>query len=264
MTQRPASSFPDTIGTSTAGTTGHPLFQLAGQRILVTGASGGIGSAAIALCVELGAQVIAVDRMIAYTKPTIEGEGLEITSFFNCDVSDRVAVRSLGDAVGPIDALIDTAAICPYGENWLEDDWDASFRQVIDVNLYGPLNLARAFLPGMIERRQGRIVFTSSVAGWMGGHRSDAHYVASKGGLHAVVRWLAQRASRHNVLVNAVAPGMTKTPMIENEPYDPSKIPLGRIADPKEVAAALVFLCMPASSYFSGAILDVNGGVYFR
>ena len=96
------------------------------------------------------------------------------------------------------------------------------------VNVLGPIHAARAFLPGMIERRRGRIVMVGSLAGRMGGLIAGPHYVASKGGLHALVKWLARQAGPHGVLVNGIAPASVETPMMAGQPVDSSRIPLGR------------------------------------
>ena len=130
------------------------------------------------------------------------------------------------------------------------------------VNVLGPIHAARAFLPGMIERRSGRIVLVGSLAGRMGGLIAGPHYVASKGGVHALVKWLARQAGPHNVLVNGVAPASVDTPMMRDRPVDLGRIPLGRKAEPEEIAWPIAFLCSDAASYVCGIVLDVNGGVY--
>jgi NAD(P)-dependent dehydrogenase (short-subunit alcohol dehydrogenase family) len=114
----------------------------------------------------------------------------------------------------------------------------------------------------MIERRHGRIVLVGSLAGRMGGLIAGPHYVASKGGLHALVKWLARQAGPHAVLVNGIAPASVETPMMRERPVDLQRIPLGRMATAEEVAWPIAFLCSPAASYICGTILDVNGGVY--
>jgi NAD(P)-dependent dehydrogenase (short-subunit alcohol dehydrogenase family) len=130
------------------------------------------------------------------------------------------------------------------------------------VNVLGPIHAARAFLPGMIERRRGRIVLVGSVAGRMGGLIAGPHYVASKGGVHALVKWLARQAGPFNVLVNGVAPASVETPLMQGQPVDLTRIPLGRMAQAEEVAGPIAFLCSGAASYVCGVVLDVNGGVY--
>jgi NAD(P)-dependent dehydrogenase (short-subunit alcohol dehydrogenase family) len=127
------------------------------------------------------------------------------------------------------------------------------------VNVLGAIRGARACLPGMIERRHGRIVLVGSVAGRMGGVLASAHYVASKGGLHALVKWLAQRDAPHGVLVNGNAPAIIDTATTRGQPLDPSRIPLDRKGQPDEVAWPIAFLCSKAASYICGSVLDVNG-----
>ena len=114
----------------------------------------------------------------------------------------------------------------------------------------------------MIERRSGRIVMVGSLAGRMGGLIAGPHYVASKGGVHALVKWLARQAGPHGVLVNGVAPASVETPLMSEQPVDLERIPLGRKARPEEIAWPIAFLCSAASSYICGAVLDINGGVY--
>ena len=171
-------------------------------------------------------------------------------------------MERIAGEVGPIDALVLNAALCPWDEDWLAPEWDASFERVMAVNVLGPIHAARAFLPGMIERRSGRIVLVGSLAGRMGGLIAGPHYVASKGGVHALVKWLARQAAPHDVLVNGIAPASVETPMMQDQPVDLARIPLGRKARPEEIAWPIAFLCSAAASYICGAVLDVNGGVY--
>jgi NAD(P)-dependent dehydrogenase (short-subunit alcohol dehydrogenase family) len=113
-----------------------------------------------------------------------------------------------------------------------------------------------------MERRRGRIVLVGSLAGRMGGLIAGPHYVASKGAVHALVKWLARQAAPHNVLVNGVAPASVETPLMQGQPVDLARIPLGRMGQPEEVAGPIAFLCSAAASYVCGVVLDVNGGVY--
>jgi NAD(P)-dependent dehydrogenase (short-subunit alcohol dehydrogenase family) len=237
-------------------------FDLSGQRILVTGAAQGIGAATATLCAAQGAEVILVDReSSAAVARDIEAAGGSAHSF-QADVANRAAIERLADAAGPVDALVLNAALCPFGEDWQAEQWDASFERVIAVNLHGPIHAARAFLPGMIARGHGRIVLVGSLAGRMGGLIAGPHYVASKGGVHALVKWLARQAAPHGVLVNGIAPASVETPMMAGQPVELARIPLGRMAGPEEIAAPIAFLCSAAASYICGAVLDVNGGVY--
>lgn len=234
-------------------------FALTGRRVLVAGAGGGIGQATVRLCASLGAEIIAVDLR----PPTINGlpPGASVTTIA-CDVSISSDVEKLAQQTGAVDDLVDLAAVCPFGD-WTQPDWNDELLRVLAVNIGGPLNLMRAFFPAMCERGSGRVVLTGSLAGRTGGLRAAPHYAASKGGVHALVRWFAQRGITHNVLVNGIAPGTTDTQMIEGAGYDPKAYPQGRFARPDEIAGAIGFLLSPASSFVAGVILDVNGGIHF-
>jgi NAD(P)-dependent dehydrogenase (short-subunit alcohol dehydrogenase family) len=238
------------------------VFDLTGQRILVTGAAQGIGAATATLCASLGAELILVDleSSVAPLEAIRNAGGAAIT--YTADASRRADMERLAGEIGPIDALVLNAALCPWNEDWLAPQWDASFEHVMAVNVLGPIHAARAFLPGMIERRRGRIVVVGSVAGRMGGLIAGPHYVASKGGVHALVKWLARQAAPHEVLVNGIAPASVATPLMQGQPVDLARIPLGRMAGPEEIAAPIAFLCSAAASYICGVVLDVNGGVY--
>jgi NAD(P)-dependent dehydrogenase (short-subunit alcohol dehydrogenase family) len=237
-------------------------FDLGGQRILVTGAARGIGAATAEICASLGASLVLVDLSDASDvaeRIIAKGGAAEAVE---ADLSDRGKVERIAATVGRIDGLVLSAAICPFGEDWRSESWDASFERVMDVNVLGPIHVARAFLPGMIERRYGRIVMVGSLAGRMGGLIAGPHYVASKGALHALVKWLARQVAPHGVIVNGVAPASVETPMMEGQPVDTDRIPIGRRARPQEVGWPIAFLCSPAASYVCGVVLDVNGGVY--
>ena len=228
------------------------MFRLEGRQILVTGAASGIGAATARLCQDLGARCVLLDR----------DPGPADAACQRVDVADRAAVAAAVAAAGPIDGLVTAAAICPWDEDWLAAGWDASLDRVLDVNLKGVLHVVRAVLPGMIQRRRGRIVLVTSLAGRSGGLSAGPHYVASKGALHAFVRWLAQQAGPHQVTANAVAPASIATPMMRGRPVELSRIPLRRMGRPEEVAGPIAFLLSDAAAYITGVVLDVNGGVW--
>ena len=238
---------------------------LAGARVLITGAAGGIGAAAARACAALGADLVLADTApVTALVEELQGDGAAAVGQI-CDVRSRQAVAQLVASAGSVDAAVACAGICPLTRDWLDDaDWDAEFHEVMDVNVLGSLNLARELIPHMAARGGGRLVLIGSIGGRMGGTSPivQPHYVASKGGVHALVWWLAQRAAPQGVLVNGVAPGPVATAMTATTPYRTEDYPLGRIGRPEEIAWPIAFLCSPAASYFSGAILDVNGGLY--
>jgi NAD(P)-dependent dehydrogenase (short-subunit alcohol dehydrogenase family) len=237
--------------------------ELADKLIVITGARGGIGCATARLCHEAGARLILLDIATPETVASRLGALASIAVIHQVDSTDRSEVERIAREIGPVYGVVDTAALCPAGD-WLEPGWDDVLERTLAVNIKGPINVTRAFFPGMVERGEGRIVLCGSVAGWMGGILSGPDYAFTKGGIHAFVRWLSRRGAPHNVLVNGVAPGATDTGMIQGKGYNSESLPLRRFADPEEIAGAIVFLLGKGGSYMSGSILDVNGGVYFH
>lgn len=237
-------------------------FDLSGRRILITGGGAGIGAATAAVCARLGAEVLLVD--LASSRSVVEAirsDGGRATSFV-ADAASRSDMERLAAEIGATDGLVLNAAICPWDDDWLAAEWDASFNRVMEVNVLGPIHALRAFLPAMMDRRRGHIVFIGSLAGRSGGLIAGPHYVASKGAVHALVKWLARQVAPQNVIVNGVAPASIKTPMMCDRSVALDGIPLGRMGKPEEIAWPIAFLCSDAASYVCGAVIDVNGGVY--
>lgn len=238
-------------------------FDLSGMRILLTGAKGGIGSATARMCANLGAELILTDLGDA---PAWLGElptAGRTHVYEACDVGNRQAVQALCAGQGQIDALILNAGILPLSD-WNEAAWDEEFSRAMQINVAAPAHFVRAVLPAMKERGFGRIVLLGSIAAHTGGTHahSPMHYAASKGAVHTFVRWLARRAAPE-VLVNAVAPGSTRTPMVAMANEETMRaMPVPRFGKPEEIAWPLAFLCSPGASFMCGAILDVNGGAY--
>lgn len=238
------------------------LFGLSGERILITGAAGGIGSAAARACASLGAELILVDVAAADALcEELRAAGV-VAQSHRADTSKRAEIEAVVSKAGPIDAAVDCAGYFPTTD-WLADpDWDTALQRVMEVNLYGPLYLSRAVMPGMIGRGKGRIVLIGSLAGRNGGAAAatQAHYAAAKGGVHSLVRWLSRRGIRHGIMVNGIAPGPVDTSMNAGKGHNLEALPMRRMGRPEEIGWPIAFLCSPASGYMSGAILDINGG----
>ncbi|MBM3489465.1 MAG: SDR family oxidoreductase [Alphaproteobacteria bacterium] len=238
--------------------------KLDGKRVLITGASRGIGAMAARCVGALGGEVVLVDLLsCAALRDEFNGRGIRAQSF-QADVAKRAELEQVAAACGPVAAAVACAGICPF-EDWLSDSgWDEIFHQVMDVNLLGPINVARVWLPRLVAQGGGKLVMVGSIAGRMGGTSPivQPHYVASKGGVHALVYWLAQRYAPKGVRINGVAPGPVETEMTATTPYDTARFPLGRRAKPEEIAWPIAFLCGSGADFMSGAILDVNGGLF--
>jgi 3-oxoacyl-[acyl-carrier protein] reductase len=235
---------------------------LRGRRALVTGAASGIGRATALALAKLGADLLLTDRApLADTRAEVEHIGAACTTTEGDLTSDPFIASLL--AGGRVHALAHCAAILD-GRNWREDrNWHERFHHVMDINVRVPLNLTAAAIDHMAEHGGGSIVLVGSVAGRTGGTSAftPPDYAASKGAVHALVKWLSRQAIGRGVLVNGVAPGPVQTPMTTGFTTG-AQLPLGRMGRPEELAWPIAFLCTPAASYFSGAILDVNGGAF--
>ena len=231
---------------------------MTGQCAVVTGGARGIGASTALELARSGASVVVCDVVDpTQTVAQIRAEGLSAYGHA-VDVTDRSALAETFAGYRRIDVLVTCAAI--YGETADIDDLDdTDVASVLDINVKGTLWTLQAALPHMREHG-GRIVCVGSVAGKVGGVRAGPHYVASKGAVHALVKWAAKTQAQYGVLVNGVAPGVVDTPMIVGKGYTPDYCPLGRLAEPEEIARVVVFLASPAASYMTGTIVDVNGG----
>lgn len=242
-------------------------YDLSGSRILVTGAAGGIGAETALLCARLGADLVLTDaKDCAGVERAVRDLGRRADSR-SADLCDPDAVRMLADWAGDVDCAVLAAGIYRVTD-WDHDDWSAVLDATLDANLTAPAQLARALLPRMAARQQGRLVLLGSIVAVTGGSFPGVgpHYAMSKGGLHTLVRWLAARYTPQGVLINGVAPGITDTPMVGVHDLSAAlaRHPMGRAARPAEIAWPIAFLCSPGASFLSGAILDVNGGAMMR
>ena len=236
---------------------------------LVTGGARGIGRAIALRLAANGAKVGIVDMAGAGADTAAEIERVtgRATTFVQADISQqeqaRAAVSAVESALGPIDILVNNAGITRDGLLILMDetDWDA----VLAVSLKGAFLMSRAVLRGMIKRRRGSIISISSVVGRRG-NAGQVNYSAAKAGLIGLTKSLAREVASRNVRVNAVAPGYIETEMTAalGEAARNAlvgQIPLGRIGTPENVADAVAFLAGDASSFVTGAVLAVDGGL---
>ena len=239
---------------------------LTGKTALVTGSTRGIGRAIAEALASAGARVAVVgrDKARADEAAAAIGNGAQ---GFACDVSDIPQVTALIEdvekAFGGIDILVNNAGLTR--DNIMlrlkDDDWDA----VLNANLRGAFATIRAAVRGMMKRRSGRIINIASVVGLIG-NKGQTNYAASKAGLIGMTKSVAKEFASRGILANVVAPGFIDTDMTaaltpEQRAQLSAQIPLERLGSPADVAAAVAFLASDLSSYITGQVLVVDGGM---
>ena len=244
--------------------------ELKGLVAIVTGGGRGIGRATALALARQGADVAVVDL----DQPLLE-ETAQATAqtghrslAIELNVADKASVQAASSDVvkkwGRIDILVNNAAICGWRgvvEDITEDEWDCT----MNVNLKGTFLCCQAVIPIMKAQKFGRIINISSAAGRLGAVEPGVDYASSKGGILALTKSLARYLLSDGVTVNAIAPGQVMTRMHawrspKKHERKLAKIPMGRMAKPKEIARGVIFLASPQASYITGMILDIAGG----
>jgi len=244
--------------------------RLAGKVALVTGAAQGIGKAIALLLAQNGSDIVVSDINLEKAEETakeIGGTGQRAMAIkvdvANSEEVERM-VQTILERFGHIDILINNAGIArdKLILRMTEEDWDA----VLDVNLKGTFNCTKAIVRHMSKQRSGKIVSIASVVGEMG-NAGQANYSASKAGVIGFTKTIAREFAQRGINVNAIAPGYIETPMTDALPEKSKEelrrlIPMDRLGRPEDVAEAVLFLVSEASSYITGQVLNVNGGIY--
>jgi 3-oxoacyl-[acyl-carrier protein] reductase len=242
-----------------------PIFDVTGRVALVTGGGQAIGLGIARRLAAAGARLVIYDRDAA----AAEAVAVELSGrAFVGDVTDPVAVQAAVDAVerdlGSLDIVVNNAGVTGRAVVSWELDPD-EVRRVLDINLIGPFLFSRAAIPGMMQRGWGRIVNIASIAGKEGNPTLSA-YSASKAALINLTKAMAKElCGKGDITVNAIAPAVIQTPMVEALPratvdYMVSKIPMGRTGRIEEVAGLVHYLASPEAAFCTGQCYDLSGG----
>ena len=242
------------------------MFDLSGKSALVTGASGGLGGAIAAALHRQGARV-ALSGTRREALERLAKELGENAIALPADLADPTAVEALvpaaETALGALDILVNNAGLTRDNLflRMKDEEWD----RVIAVNLTAAFRLARASLKGMMRRRYGRIIGITSIVG-VTGNPGQGNYAAAKAGMIGMSKALAAEVASRNITVNCVAPGFMATPMTDSLSEKQreailASVPMGRLGEGADIAAAVVYLASSEASYVTGQTLHVNGGM---
>ncbi|MDB5371313.1 MAG: fabG [Roseomonas sp.] len=242
------------------------MFSLEGKVALVTGATGGIGEAIARALHAQGARVAlsGTRREVLEALAAELGEGALVAPANLADPAAPAAlVEQVEAAFGRLDILVNNAGLTRDGLAMRMSDKDWS--DVLDVDLTAPFRLARAAIRGMMKRRAGRIISIASIVG-VTGNPGQANYAAAKAGLIGLSKALAQEVASRGITVNVVAPGFIATPMTDvlseqQKARLMERIPMGRMGEATDIAAAVAYLSSDAAGWVTGATLHVNGGM---
>ncbi len=242
------------------------MFELGGMTALVTGASGGIGSAIARALAAQGARVALSgtrEEALAAVAQSIGGDSVILPTNLSDTASVDVLVPRAVEQLGKLDILVNNAGVTR--DNLAMRMKDEEWSDVIRINLEAAFRLARASLKPMMRARFGRIISVTSVVGTMG-NPGQANYAASKAGLVGMSKALAQEVASRGITVNCIAPGFIASPMTDALP-EPQKeallarIPVGTLGTGEDVSSAVVYLASREAAYVTGQTLHVNGGM---
>ncbi len=242
------------------------MFDLSGKSALVTGASGGIG-ADIARALHAAGATVGLSGTRVDPLEALAAELGERVHVLPCNLGDAEAVEALpkqaAEAMGGVDILVNNAGITRDNlfMRMSVEEWD----EVLNVNLRSAMILSKGVIRGMMKARWGRIVNVSSIVGATG-NPGQANYAASKAGLVGMSKSLAYEVASRGITVNAVAPGFITTAMTDKLTDDQkagilAQVPAGRMGEPSEIAAAVLYLASDEAGYVTGATLHINGGM---
>lgn len=249
--------------------------KLENKTVIVTGGGGGIGGATCRRFAGEGAKVAVFDMNLEAAQKVVDGIKAAggIAQAFKCDITNRAevdgAVAAAENSLGPIAVLVNNAGwdvFKPFTKT-VPAEWE----KLIAINLTGALHMLHAVLPGMAERKYGRIINIASDAA-RGGSSGEAVYSACKGGLVALSKTLAREHARQSITVNVVCPGPTDTALLASVTEgarDPAKlmetfrsaIPLGRLGQPEDLANAITFFASDDAAFITGQVISVSGGL---
>ena len=244
----------------------QPAVPAAARRVLISGGDRGIGAAAARAFAAAGYQVAVLYHQNAAAAAALEQQ-LPGCIAIQCDVASRasceLAFRAVEQAMGRVDVLVCNAGIAQ--QKLFTDITPEEWQRMLDVNLTGAFHLCQLALPGMIRRKQGRILTVSSMWGQTGGS-CEVHYSAAKAGLIGLTKALAKEEGPSGITVNCVAPGVIETDMMaaftaEDKAALAEETPVGRLGTADEVAKMLVFLASEDAGYITGQVFGVNGGL---
>lgn len=242
------------------------MFRLDGKHALITGASGGIGGA-IARALHAQGAIVGLSGTRREALDTLAAEFGERAHVLPANLADPAApdalIASAEAAMGGLAILVNNAGLTRDGLalRMKDEDWDT----VLAVDLSAAFRLSRAALKGMLRRRAGRIISIGSIVGATG-NPGQANYAAAKAGLVGMSKALAQEVAARGITVNVIAPGFIATPMTdaltdEQKAKLAERIPLGRLGQPDDIAAAALYLASDEAGWVTGAVLHVNGGM---